>query len=133
MATLKKKEAISTGGVHFPDGKRITLVENSEEVTYEILDARVERLSSAQNRLSLRLLCSPMLSPRRAINFWSASFRFLPEGGSALAPSNDLNLLAESHASTEGDVQFVLPAAVTGGQLQIRFITKEDQLGLTWR
>ncbi len=128
----EKKEASSGSAVRFPDGKSLTLVENNEEVTYEVLEARVERLSSSQNRLNLRLLCSPMLSPRRAINFWSASFRFLPEGGTALAPSNDLNLLAESHASTEGDVQFVLPASVTGGQLQIKYIGKEDKLGLSW-
>lgn len=133
FGAAENKEASSTGAVTFPDGKSLTLVENGEEVTYEILEARLEKLGGGQNRLNLRVLCSPMLSPRRGLNFWAASFRFLTDGSaSKIAPSNNLNLIAESHASTEGEIQFVLPAEVSGGQLQIKFIYKEGQLGLSW-
>lgn len=119
--------------VRFPDGKAVKLVQNADEVGYEILDASIERLSASKNRLNIRLLCSPVMSYRRPINFWTSSFRFIPSDGSpAQAPSNDLNLLAESHASTEGEIQFVLPSGVKGGELKLKYVDTEEGLKLNW-
>lgn len=129
----EKKEAAAGATVIFPGQKSLTLTENGEEVTYELLDGRLEKLNGTQNRLTLRILCSPMLSPRRPMNFWAASFRFAPAGGAAeAAPSNDLNLLAESHASTEGELQFLLPTTVPGGRLSIKFGQQEGSLEVSW-
>lgn len=129
----KTETTTAAATVRMPDGASVTIVENGQEVTYDVQDARLEKLSAAKNRLSLRLLCSPMLSPRRPMNFWAASFRFHPaDGSAALAPSNDLNLIAESHASTEGQLQFVLPAELSGGTLTIKFVEKEEGIDLNW-
>lgn len=119
--------------VQLPDGNSVKLIQNSDEVGYQILEARIEKLSPSKNRLNIRLLCSPVLAYRRPINFWTSSFRFVPADGSpAQAPSNDLNLLAESHASTEGEIQFVLPSGVKGGALKLKYIDTEESLNLKW-
>lgn len=131
-AVYAPAEKLAPPTVRFPQGESMTLVENGEEVSYKILEAQLEKLSAGEQRLSLRLLCSPMLTPRRSLNFWAANFRFVSAGQPPVAPSNNLNLVAESHASTEGDVQFVLPVAVRGGELRIKFNEKELPLEISW-
>lgn len=121
-----------SAAVKLPEGNALTIVENGEEVRYEILEATLDKVNGNDQRLTLRLLCSPMLSPRRGMNFWSANFRFEPAGSPAVAPANNLNLIAESHASTEGEVQFVLPAGVRGGKIWMKYSSKEAALEVAW-
>lgn len=132
VAGVSENPAAAAAAVDFPKGKAVTVVESGEEVRYEIIEAIVDKVNGDEQRLTVRLLCAPMLSPRRGMNFWSANFRFEPAGKPALAPANNLNLIAESHASTEGEVQFVLPAGVRGGKLWMKYLQKEADLELTW-
>ncbi len=131
-ATSTPDGTLSGGQVRFPDGKRVVLVENAQEVTYDILDAKIEVLTPQQKRLALRIRCSPKTAYHQTINFWVRNFRLECPGIPPLAPSNDLNLLAEGGSYQDGPVEFLLPVQSRSGKLTFQFGSHSAQLSLVW-
>ncbi len=131
-ATSTTNTNTTVGQVRFPEGKKVVLVENAQEVTYEILDAKIESLSPQQKRLALRIRCSPKTAYGQAINFWVRNFRLECPGTPPLAPSNDLNMLAEGGSYQDGPLEFLLPVQSRSGKLSFQFGEQTAQLSLVW-
>ncbi len=129
---LEDNAADVSGALRFPAGKRVVLVENSDEITYEILSGRVERLNPEQQRLVLQVRCLPKTAFRQDINFWSRNFRLECPGLPPLAPSNDLNMLAKHGAHQDGQVEFLLPPASRSAKLLIQLGTQSTGLPIIW-
>ena len=118
--------------LRFPAGKRVVLVENSDEITYEVLGGRIERLNPEQQRLVLQVRCLPKTAYQRDVNFWSRNFRLECPGLPPLAPSNDLNLLAKHGAHQDGAVEFLLPHPIRLAKLLIQLGTQSTGLPISW-
>lgn len=122
----------ASGSLRFPAGKRVVLVENGNEITYEIANGRIERLNPEQQRLILQIRCLPKTAYQQDINFWSRDFRLECPGLPPLAPSNDLNLLAKHGTHQDGALEFLLPHQIRSGKLTIRYGSQSTQLPVSW-
>lgn len=132
-STASTTDGILSGGqVRFPDGKRVVLVENGQDVAYEILSAKVESLNPQQRRLALQVRCLPKMAYAQDINFWNRDFRLECPGLPPLPPSNDLNLIAESGSYKDGPVEFLIPPQARSGKLTIQFGSQSAQLSMAW-
>ena len=120
------------GTLRFPEGKRAVLVENSNEIAYEIIGGRIERLHPEQQRLVLQIRCLPKTAYQQDVNFWSRNFRLECPGLPPLAPSNDLNLLAKHGAHQDGAVEFLLPHPIRSAKLLIQLGTQSTGLPISW-